>query len=85
METNEMKIARDKYWSECNEIEKSERLRTQIKRLQSEVSMLNRIARLMQAHSHLPDGSVVVPLFMKDEPVMTEYNPKIGHGDDVFF
>ena len=69
------KAAREKYWSECDEKMKCERLRQQVKGIQREVSMLSRFARYMQNHTHMPDGSVVVPLFMKDEPCLNEYSP----------
>lgn len=83
----EMKVCRDKYWSECDDAMKIERMRSQVKRLQQEVAMLNKVARYLQGHSHTPDGSVVIPLFMRDEPMLNEFHgPKnFTLGDEVYF
>ena len=73
MSNEEIKASREKYWNECDSETKIERLRQEIKGLQREVSMLMRVTRLLQSHSHTPDGSTVVPIREKDEPCPTEY------------
>lgn len=78
--------SREKYWSECDDATKIERMRGQVRRLQQEVSMLNKFVRYLQNHSHTPDGSVVIPMSMRDEPCLNEYH--VSQGDkreEVYF
>lgn len=67
-EEDQKKPSREKYWSECDIEMRVERLRNAIHRLQRDVSMLMKFMRYLQSHSHTADGSVVIPMFMKDEP-----------------
>jgi hypothetical protein len=70
--------------TECSTEEKLERTRKAVKQLKRDVALLNKFMRYLQTHSHLPDGSVVIPLFMKDEPQLTiKYFPETG--DKVYF
>ena len=81
----ECKAMREMYWSEIDDKTRINRLRHQVKNLQREVSMLNKVMRFIQSHSHAQDGSVVIPLFMRDEPQLTDYHFRPEQGDDVFF
>ena len=84
MTDEQIKASREKYWSECSTEEKLERTRKAVKQLQRDVALLNKFMRYLQTHSHLPDGSVVIPLFMKDEPQLTIKDfPETG--DKVYF
>ncbi len=84
----ECKIARERYWSESDDQEKIKRLHSVVKRLQSEVAMLNKFMVYLNSHSHAPDGSVLIPLFMRDEPhlnyCLPPRNEKLNE-DEVYF
>jgi len=86
MNDEEMKCEREKYWSEIDIEEKINRTRRAVKHLQADVSMLMKFMRLFQSHSHTPDGSVVIPMFMKDEPCLDNRRyMNTANGDDVYF
>ena len=84
MNDEQIKASREKYWSECSTEEKLERTREAVKQLQRDVALLNNFMRYLKTHSHLPDGLVVIPLFMKDEPQLNSLCfPETG--DKVYF
>jgi hypothetical protein len=88
MNDESCKIAREKYWSEVDDAERVKRLRREVKHLRREVYTLNRAMRFLQTHSHAPDGSVVISLFMRDEPELTDrYAGTLREpdGDDMYF
>jgi len=85
-EVNEkMKACRESYWSEVDDKEKIKRLRVAVKHLQTNVAMLMKFMRYLQAHSHTQDGSLVIPMFMKDEPQINDCGYLLKGKDDVYF
>jgi len=85
MNNEQTKAHREKYWSECDDQEKIRRLRQEVKLLQADVSKLMRFMHFLSNHNH-QDGSVVIPIFMKDElPMNWTETPNKRTGDEVYF
>ena len=51
-----------KYWSECSDAEKIERIREQVKNCQYELNGLKEFLAPLLSHHHAADGRVMAPI-----------------------
>lgn len=55
------KCMREKYWEECNEAEKFERMRDVVKQQANTIERLLNDVNLLRMHQHAQDGRLLVP------------------------
>ena len=61
---------RAKYWSECTEEEKCERLREQVRNAQSRVAELERQVFHLVRHQHGEGGMVMTPVLAQPQAIV---------------
>ena len=60
-EQEQAKACRQAHWSEIDYLEKIERIRREVKRLQAQVVSLSKLVNKLEEHRH-QEGQLVVPL-----------------------
>jgi len=84
MDNTKPQPSRQKYWSELKSDEKIERLREQVKSVQYRQQGMEELLQRLNNHSHLPDGSIVVPLH-GDYPQQVHGSLRWEKDDEVYF
>lgn len=76
------KPSRQKYWKECNDSEKIERMRMEVKNLQGTVNRMNKIVEHLKNHHHHPQAGIVLVRLPEAE---YRFGGVIGTSDEVVF
>jgi hypothetical protein len=85
MSINEGSVMREKYWSELDDQEKIERLRSEVKTLKSQLETLHDLKDMFDVHSHRqPDGQAQVPAHRSYRSRAMGGFQKLGD-DEVYF
>lgn len=74
---------REKYWEECTDAEKIERLRWQLILALRENSMMAEVLHQMRLHRHGEDGSLLVPLRDPASNLAGAFGGPANHGPNV--
>ena len=75
---------RQKYWRELSPEEKIERMRSEVKHLQTHLSSMTLILEQLQEHQHL-DGAIVLRMHFCSDSQGTRFNRRRLEDEDAYF